>query len=226
MSSKRGNSSALAAKVAKLERRIAMQAPEDKFNDLDNGASNVTPANGLSFNLAAIASGVGINQRVGFAVTVKHIDVHFSINYTSSLLSCTNENPAYRIYVVQDKQQIADASGITISDFVDNPALPITQLRNLATLQRFSVLYDSGPQIVYSGVPGTGVPNDAMVATFMPQLHYKSRPLSISVRYNGTASTDIQHNGIWLLVSTNMTSGAGAGVLDYICTSRLVFQDS
>lgn len=216
----------LEAKLARIERALASVAPEIKYCDLDLSTTNSPSANGSSGHMTAIAAGTAVNTRVGLRVIVKRVELHFYFNYTSSILSVTSETPAYRVYIVQDRQEIQDNSAITISDFVDNAALPITQLRNVSSFQRFKVLFDSGPQIVFTGVPGTGVPNDVMVSPFKVQVHFKSPPLNIATSFNGTASTDIQSNGIWLLVCNNMTGAAGSAVFDYSAVTRVAFTDA
>lgn len=137
----------LARKVLQLSKFVKGMKPEMKFVDLSLSQTNVSQVAGTSQLMSAIAAGAGVNQRIGENVQVRYIELHFEAIFAGSIASATNDNPSYRLYIVQDKQQVQNASP-AVADLVDQPSLPTTQLFNVQEQKRFRVIYDSGPQVV------------------------------------------------------------------------------
>jgi len=137
----------LARKVAQLSKYVKGLKPEMKFADVSLSASNVSPTTGVTTLMSAIAAGTGVNQRVGENVQVKYIEMHFEAIFAGSVAAATNDNPSYRVYIVQDKQQISNTSP-GLLDLVDQPSVPTVQLFNVQEQKRFRVIYDSGPQVI------------------------------------------------------------------------------
>ena len=137
----------LARKVLQLSKYVKGMRPEMKFVDLNLSQTNVSQVAGTSQLMSAIAAGAGVNQRIGENVQVRYIELHFEAIFLSSIAVATNDNPSYRLYIVQDKQQVQNASP-AVADLVDAPSLPTIQLFNVQEQKRFRVIYDSGPQVM------------------------------------------------------------------------------
>jgi len=137
----------LARKVAQLSKYVKGLKPEMKFADVSLSGTNVSPTTGLTTHMSFIAAGTGVNQRVGENVQIKYIEMHFEAVFIASIAIATNDNPSYRVYIVQDKQQVASTSP-TLADLVDQPSVPTVQLLNVQEQKRFRVIYDSGPQVM------------------------------------------------------------------------------
>lgn len=213
----------LANKVVKLTKLVRGIRPEVKYVDLSLNTSNVSVASGIVIHLTAIASGVGINQRVGDLVTALWWNVNLSLTSTSSF-AATNENPAYRFYIVRDTQQVGDTAPVG-GDLVDSPSLPKIQLLNvLTTMQkRFQVLFDSKPQVLFAG---TGVTAQNNSVNFPAKLQWNIKgKKNAAVRFNGLNSNDIQKGGLYLFFYTDVVV-AGADALDFTGTSRVAYTDA
>lgn len=212
----------LAQKVLRLERAVKQIKPEVKYFDLSTSSNNVSAANGVVIHLSQIAAGTGVSQRVGDAIRSLWYDINLSVTL-SSAVNATNENPSFRFYIAQDTQQVGDTAPVG-ADLVDQPSNPKVQLLNiLVTMQkRFKVLYDSKPQVLY---PGTGIvyQNNSVVFPAKVQFNFH-RKLNSSIRFNGTAATDIQKGGLYLFFYTDVVVAA-ADALDFTGTSRLAYTD-
>lgn len=202
-------------KIARLERMVARTKPEVKYADLTQTMTNVPVSTGSVGALTLVAQGVTVAGRIGNFIRVHHIEYHASI--TGYVTSVTIDS-AYRVYIVQDTTQVGDTAP-ALADLVDQPSQPIVQLRNVNQMRRFRVLYDSGPQLI--GVPGAVGSLTTSEAKF--QIHVRKDNLNIEVAYNGVASTDIQKNGIYVMVSTNVSNSGD--ILDLSATSRIGFTD-
>lgn len=212
----------LAAKVVKLTKLVAGLKPEVKYIDVSLSSNNVSVANGLVIFLAPVSQGTNVNQRVGDLISTLWWNCNISLT-ASSAQNATNENPAYRFYIVRDTQQVGDTAP-TGADLVDQPGLPKTQLLNIVTTmqKRFQVLYDSKPQILF---PGTGIAAVNNSVVFPSKLQFNVRgSKKASIRYNGSASTDVQKGGIYLFFYTDIVVG-GIDALDFIGTSRVAYTD-
>jgi len=211
----------LARKVAQLSKYVKGLKPEMKFADISLSATNVSPTTGVTTLMSSIAAGAGVNQRVGENVQIKYIEMHFEAIFAGSVASSTNDNPSYRVYIVQDKQQVPNVSP-ALSDLVDQPSTPTVQLFNVQEQKRFRVIYDSGPQVCVFGT-AAGVGNSSIALSSRILLNIKKR-VSISTEFNGTANTNIQKNGIYFIVSTDMLAAA-VPCFDYFATSRIGYID-
>lgn len=212
----------LARKVVQLSKYVKGLKPEMKFADLTMSSSNVPTATGYTQLMSAIAAGTGVNQRVGENVQIKYLELHFQPLYTNSVDTAVNENPSYRFFIVQDKQQISDTTP-DLTDLLDQPATPSLSLFNVSEQKRFRVIYDSGPQTVTFGVLAADM--DSSIS-FPGKLNFTvKRNVSITTQFNGTASTDIQKNGIYFMIQSNMVSVAPAACFDFQCTTRVGYID-
>jgi len=213
----------LARKVIRLERLYRGLQPEIKYADIALTSVNVSSANGLVVPMTAIAQGAGVNQRISENILVKHVEFHMEVFYLNSISTSLTDNGTYRVYVIQDKQQIADTAPACV-DLVDQPSLPSIQLLQVTEQKRFRILYDSGPQMLYIGQGGVYLSSSAQQSTKW-QLHFKRTKYNIPVEYNGVNNTDIQKNGIYFCIMTDVVGAAGANTLDFQGTSRVGYTD-
>lgn len=211
----------LAQKVVKLTKLVSGLRPETKYIDTSLTSNNVSVNNGVVINLTAIAGGTGINQRVGDAVNMLWWNLNLSVTL-SSAQNTTTEMPAFRFYIVRDLQQVSDTAP-TGSDLVDQPSLPKIQLLNVATTmqRRFQIVYDSKPQLIFPGT-GLAILNNSVV--YPQRCVFTLRGSKKGpIRFNGTASTDIQKGGLYLFFYTDVTMSGD--VLDFVGTSRVAYND-
>lgn len=191
--------------VRSLQRFVATLKPEIKYHDTSASGLNV-PVTGTVDTITDIAQGDTVNTRTGNAINVVSITVKGSINSVAN-------GAYYRVALVQDKQQIADTSptaGTIFSDGVAS-ANPVTALPTIANLARFNVLWMSK---IFSGTVITGT-NQIAYYEF-------TRKTNIKVSYNGTASTDIEKNGLYVVFLTDDAANA----VDFNGLARLGFTDS
>jgi len=148
----------LARKVIQLSKYVKGLQPEMKFLDVNQSTANVTPSTGVTLLMSAVATGAGVTNRVGENISVKYWEVNFEAVFVGSVAVATNDNPSYRFYVVQDRQQIANTAPV-LSDLVDDPSIPTTQLLSITEQKRFRILYDSGPQVTNNNFVAGGTPS-------------------------------------------------------------------
>ncbi len=133
---------------------------------------------GSIFQLTNIAQGDTNQLRDGNQIKVLYVGgrIQWTQNDTARITFV-------RTMIVQDRQQIADAApavGTVLQSASVNAYL------NTNTLGRFKVLYDKVHTLSDTGTE----------AVFLRV----NLPMNSKVRYNGTALTDIQKNGIFLLL--------------------------
>jgi hypothetical protein len=172
--------------------------------------------------MTQIAAGTGINNRIGENVRIVSWQVNLKGNWLGSIQSSINDSPSYRFYICQDMQQVASTTPSGI-DLVDQPSLPGTQLLQVTEQKRFKVLFDSKPQIAQQGVVTAVTLNSGPLPQFRHMFNV-IRKCNIPVEFNGTVASNIQKNGLYLFVFTDMTTGAG-DCFDFTCTTRVGFTD-
>lgn len=216
----------LARKVVQLSKYVKGLKPEMKFVDLALSSTNVNTGTGLTQLMSAVAAGSNINNRIGENILAKYIEVNFEAVYGASISVATNDNPSYRFYIVQDKQQIGSTSP-ALSDLIDAPGTPTIALYNVTEQKRFRVIFDSGPQVMVMGnMSAVAPPTFGYSSISLPsKLTWKvKRSVTIPIEFNGTGSTNIQKNGIYLMVQSDMVATATA-CFDFLCTTRIGFTD-
>jgi len=117
----------------------------------------------------------------------------------------------FRIAIVQDMQQVGDTDATIAQIF--GGGTPIDTFLNVDSLGRFKILYMS--KFISNNMV------DSTTATMSPVVEW-STECDIPVRYNGTAGTDIQKNGIFFVTLSN----DAADTIDTSGTCRLGFIDS
>nr|WAE43156.1 MAG: capsid protein [Cressdnaviricota sp.] len=150
----------------------------DSTIDLGSNQTSITP-------LLAIGSGDTDSTRTGNSLLIKR----WSANGYMYIESTQTTNTRVMLALVQDKQQVGDTTP-AINQIFSNATSPSTLL-NSSNLGRFSILMRK--QYSLSS-------NDA--GNNVKQLKFFKR-FNFHARYNGTSSTDIQKNGLYLVIITS-----------------------
>jgi len=200
--------------LRKVNALARSRAPEVKF--VDNLLSNYDFWTGGGVlgptSCFAIAQADTTSGRDGDVITVK--EVHARISFAC----LAGSNCRYRVLIIRDKQQVPDTTP-SISDVLSastTGALPVYNTRN-----RYQLCYDK----VYS--LNANFLNQDMAMTVDVK---KSFPRGLKVQYNGTATTDIQKNGLYLFIIAdvamsgsvfNTPSVAGLAAGDVLATVNI-----
>lgn len=136
--------------------------------------------------LVEVQQGTALNERVGYSITPKDLDVRLKFDIGAALIG--SPNSIVRILVVKDNQQIDSTSpaGLDVLSTAD----PVSQ-RNYFNQYRFSILKDTSFN--------------------MDQYHpvlFKKMKLNIGtfIRYSGAGLTSVSKNGIYLIMISNNTA--------------------
>lgn len=209
--SKRGS---VFRQVRSLQSYVSGLKPEVKYTDTSLSSENVTTA-GTVVHVTAIAQGDTIATRTGDQINVRSIDIRGSLDIPSG--ATPTAFGYYRVALVQDKQQVADTAPTAAAIFTSTA--PEFLLPNVAALDRFKIIYLSqlfDPRMMVADTDFTsGVP-----PTQMPVFSF-SWTGNIKVRYNGTAGTDIQKNGLFVVFLTS----EGGNTVDFRGLCRVGFTD-
>ncbi len=171
------------AKALHMVRKLkSVLAVEKKNHTLT--VSGTIPTTGTIDHLTAIAQGDTNQLRDGNQLKVIYLGGRIRL-----LINASQTRTFVRVMLVQDRQQIADATP-AVGDILQS--VSPTSFLNSNTLGRFKVLYDkvrhmsdNGNQLIYLKV---------------------DIPMNSKIRYNGTGVGDIQKNGIFLiLIADNAT---------------------
>ncbi len=167
---------------------------EKKKLDLSHSGNILSSTTSARLNFTAIATGDGPNQREGNSIKVVRLYGKGTIRVNSASTSTASN---LRVVIIRDNQQIAD----TTPTWTDIYALADhNSLLNTATVGRYSVLWDRR----YTVSNQNGSPGRAFEFNI---------PLQQHVRYNSTASTDIQKNGMYMFaISDESVNGVDLSV--------------
>lgn len=156
-------------------------------------------------HLTAIATGDSEGSRTANSILCKYLYINGTVQiHTSANFS------RVRMVVVRDKQQVGDTAPAYLDVFESAPSGSGTQaFLNKATVGRFDILWDrlcvldaQNPQVAVSHMI----------------------PLKSHVRYNGTASTDVQKGGLYCMLVSDIT--AGGNVPTVYLQARLAYYDN
>jgi len=209
----------LRKQLKSLQSVVKKILPEIKYADVALDSTDVTSATGAVIHLTAVQQSDTATGRTGNTIQVLSISLSgFFLRSTSAYIP----NAMYRFVIVVDKQQVGDSSP-TIADVMDYGASNSTRfLPNVSVLERFRVLYVSK---IFDGemmalqqsltTSGSGIPTQSTYFQF-------NKKLNLKVDFNGTATSDIQKNGIYFLLLSNDT----ANVVDINGISRIGFVDA
>lgn len=204
----------LLQQVKSLQRVVKQLQPELKSADVSIDATNIDSTNGTVIHLSAIGQGDGQTNRTGNCITVRKIDVGFQVTRNAAYTGVTN--PTLRWAIIVDKEQIADTSPVGLSVF-EFPSLAIVDFPQSANLERFRFLYVS--PVIDLHMIGFNDTTTPVVNRANAFNHHWSG--DIKVGYNGSATTDIEKNGIYIVYISQGT----ASELDVTGYSRIQFTD-
>ena len=190
----------LSKRLSKLEKEVKVQRPEVQLIDIDIQKLNITSA-GTVVHLNAVAEGSDITQRVGDEMTSLSYNMKGAFNYSG-----ITSGKYYRICVVEDRQQISDTLPTCGDVFSDTR--PQSLFQTIVQRHRFKILHMG--KLVDGGKVNLG----GQSPTFAHYLKYKK-----IVKFNAGASSDIQKNGVYMLILTD----DNANTVDFLGNSRLAF---
>ncbi len=167
----------LVSKVNKIQKQYK---PELKMLDTALSAQSISYT-GHSVCVSNITGGDGANQRDGFQVTAKSVNLKCHVNWNSS----ASATGYITFYIIQDLQQIPD-SVPAFTDVFSSGAGPLGVL-NRESIGRFKVLAKKT------------VTQDGQRTNFVDIY----RKLNVSLRYNGMGSVDYHKNGIYFLAASD-----------------------
>jgi len=136
-------------------------------------------------HITGLAQGDGVSGRTGNSILAKT----YSMNGYMYIAPTQTTNTRVMLALVLDKQQVEDTTPNIGSIFVD-PVDPSTLL-NSSNLGRFSILWRKQYTL------------DAITAGTPAKQVKCFKRLGFHVRYNGTTNTDIQRNGLYLVMITS-----------------------
>lgn len=152
-------------------------------------------------HLTAVAAGDTAATRTGSSILLKGLHMRFAL-----ITHASAATTVVRILVVKDKQQVSDTTpavtGILNSADVLSHVVP-------DFTERFTILKDMTHILDLVGNP---------IKTF----DFKLNMTGTHVRYNGTAGTDIQQNGVFVLLLSNQPTNTPTVSVQ----SRLTFYDN
>lgn len=153
----------------------------------DTGYNNTTVANTAIFTqLNNIAQGDGQSARTGNSILMKRL------HRTEFTILTGSANAVVREILFLDKQQIADTTP-TVTDILES-ASPYALLNKL-TKYRFQILEDNFYTLSTAARP--------------TRTMRSSKYLHKHAKYNGTASTDIEKNGLYKMIISDVAVGIG-----------------
>lgn len=177
--------------------RMLKKNVEKKYLTVNVNGTEINSDAILSNDMTSIAQGDTNTSRTGVKVTAKSL-------YIRGTLVQTGQDSVCRMVVVCDRQQEGDTAPTLGQVLGDGTIGPVYGATNLLYSGRFQILMDK----VYS-----------LDASDKPNINLKyylklNKGKGINVRYNGSGSTDIQKNGIYVFFVSNVTA-ANTGPLFY-----------
>lgn len=198
-------SGTLRQQLRSLQAVVKKLTPELKYLDTDVSVTNITTA-GSVISLNGVPEGTTDATRTGRTINVNKIHIQ-------GLWRSTTNQSAYRVAVVVDRQQVDDTDP-TVGD-VFSSTDPVDAMPDVNALERFRILKIS-PLYEGSRVSNTsGVPTQSSYFEF-------TWNGSIKVSFNGTAGTDIQKNGIYIILLSDDTGNTA----DFEGTARIGYTDA
>lgn len=158
---------------------------EKKKVDIDVSAATLDRA-GTVWHLTQISQGDTLSQRNGNSILLKHVSIRCYLNAATSSVG-----DLCRLYVIQDTQQVSDATPTFADIFY---TVNGNMLLNTNTVGRYRILAQKDVHLSTAGQALKSCDLDI--------------PMDDHVRYNGTAATDVQKGGIYLVAMSTVTTGA------------------
>lgn len=213
----------LAKKVLRLERISRARLPEEKFFDTSLSAVNIADISGAIQSIVNVAAGSDYNNRVGDTIRIHRIEGYVRIATGSSSIGAAPTTEQHiRCNLVMDSQQISDTAPnpSAIFAYVEQPEGNIL-LESLCH-KRFKILATS--QLWSAAMLASSATPVATLQSLSPtQINVWNFDLKCNIRvsYNGTAGTDFEKNGIYVVWRTNIA----ADTLDSDGVVRIFYTD-
>lgn len=166
---------------------------------IDTGIVNSVNSSGAVLALTAIAQGDTNTTRNGNSILCKSVQLRGHVAFDVS----TTRNISYRLFLVHDTQQVSDSSP-TYSDIFSGGSQPVLNLNHVG---RFTILKS------WSFAPSEQT--QFLIDEWINLGNHH-------VRYNGTANTDIQKGGLYLVHVSNLT----ATLPNLVAQARVPFYDN
>lgn len=176
----------LAIKALKNVRYIKGLVNSEMYSIIQSGSSGLNVGSSpWVLNLTGISMGDQKDQRTGNSVLLRNIYCRFQfLNHSSATATCI------RMMLVLDTQTVADESTLSTTDILESNST-LSSL-STTTAGRFKVLKNYFFVLNNQG-------NTSKVITL-------NKPMYHHIRYNGTASADIQKGAIFLIAFSDQSS--------------------
>lgn len=173
---------------------------EKKVHDISSSFEPTTT--GTVIHLNPVSQGDTNTSRDGNSILAKYLGVR-----TRSIMHSTATATYIRYMIIQDTQQVSDTTP-TIGDILQDVSVLSFYDRNL-NVGRFKVLHDK-------------VQNLDVINRWSGQLNFNCS-LNHHTKFNGTAGSDIQKNGLYLVLLSNEATGTKPNVT---YESRFAYYDN
>lgn len=168
--------------------------------DQGPGSTSISTTPQNLYDLTAIAQGDGIAQRTGQSILNNGFYINLAFTkHASATFSFI------RVVLVQDRQQISDTAPTYSDVFESNSTYAKV---NPNTMGRFKIWYDK--RVLLS------------TQRDFKQINIYRKFKGIHTRYNGTASSDIQKNGFYLM----LVSSEATNTPTVVSASRTYYHDN
>jgi len=190
------STSAKASKALSLAKK-AIRADEIKYAWTGIYTTAVTQALQIT-HITGVAVGDGASNRDGNKIVLQNIKMMLHLNNTPA--SNINSGCIVRVLVIQDTQQQPDTPP-TVSDILfATTGLNYNAPYNYPdVVHRFRILMDRYINLNPTGAYGLTTPAFNSTAHHAHRV-YNIRPKYQNILYNGSASTDIQKNGVYFCI--------------------------
>ena len=172
---------------------------ELKYHDQVLGNTSAS-STGTVIPLTSIAQGDTNATRNGNSILAKSLYMKYQIEFNAA----STGGAVVKMWLVQDKQQIADTTPAYTDIFENTNVFSFLNKNNIG---RFNIL--SSKTFTYD------------TAKLQYQMEF-TKQLNQHIRFNGTASTDLQKNHYYLVVATDILTN----VPNYLYASRLTYYDN
>lgn len=196
---------------------------EDKHADTQFTSTSTVLSSPLLYAITPPAQGDDSNQRDGRSIKVNKIDLNMYFNYsTGTPATSAYQNQVFNWYVIRylKTPSTNGTTNFTIADFLNNDAGGSTSplsLPNTDTAENFSVLA--------TGQVNIDLSYNTTISTNKCRMVEITIPVSFHQTFNGTATTTITDNCVFVLITALNPINTG-GVSQVSGSNRLWFVDN
>lgn len=190
---------------AVAKRALSLAKKNTKINEvksLDTAYTTDITTSGAFVHLSAVAQGDGISNRDGNLVTPTSLQYTMHVKTDTSNAGTTLTPRSFRFIFFQDKQQVADTAP-AITDLLVSAS--VNSFYSLVGRGRFKILKDFRRTINPKDSEASTVTYDESYILFQTRGYLKGL---LPIRYNGSASTDVQKNGFYMFVISDSDDAA------------------